>query len=41
MSVVYGLIERNQGRIIVESKLGVGTTYRLYFERQLAPESRR
>jgi CheY-like chemotaxis protein len=37
LSTVYGIVERHGGHLIVESALGVGTTFRIYLPRVDVP----
>ena len=37
LSMVYGAVQQNKGRIIVESEVGKGTQMRVYFKRAAAP----
>ena len=38
LSIAYGIIKEHQGRIEVESKVGVGTTFCIYIPR--SPEAK-
>jgi signal transduction histidine kinase len=38
LSIAYGIIKEHQGRIEVESKVGVGTTFCIYIPRR--PEAK-
>ena len=39
LAMVYGIVKQSGGYIIVESKLGAGTTFRIYFPQIAAAES--
>jgi signal transduction histidine kinase len=34
LAVVFGIVQRHKGRIEVDSKINVGTTFRVYLPRQ-------
>ena len=39
LSIVHGIVDRHGGRIMVESKVGEGTTFRIVFPRAAAATS--
>jgi len=37
LATVYGIVNQNRGQVVVESEIGVGTTFQVFLPRTLAP----